>query len=89
MELPDDLPEIIFYRCGSTSRPALPRKPVESIGSNGETDAAQVCPQIPYGCDGWRIDHRHEWKALSKLPAHWMPFLNRVRPSLKDPRPKA
>lgn len=39
MKFPDDLPEIMFYRVGSTSRTCLPRRPVVYVSSSGKTDA--------------------------------------------------
>lgn len=86
MNFPDTLPEIIFYRCGKTSRPALPRRPVKYLRTSGATNAAEVCPQIPLGCTGWRADACGKWRPLSELPKEWMPFLNKMRPGPMDPR---
>ena len=86
MNFPPDLPEIIEYATGPVSRYALPRKPVEFVSSSGKTTAAQVCPQIPYGASAWRLTCNHEWRPLSELPKHWLPFLQRARPSVMDPR---
>lgn len=88
MTFPDDLPWVIFYRCGSTSRIGLPRRPVHYVGTSGNTDARDVCPQIPYGCTGWKINQYHPWRPLTELPKHWLPFLDRERGSEMDPRPK-
>jgi len=89
---PDDLPEILFYRLGTAthpvSLPTLPRRPVRYVSSNGQTDAAIVCPRIPYGAQSWRIDPEDEWQPLDTIPKHWLPFLNRERGTEMDPRPK-
>lgn len=81
---PDDLPEILFYRCGNTCLPTLPRTPVRSVGTSGKTDAAQVCPQIPLGATGWMLSLDTAWRPMSTLPARWMEFLNRKRGSAMD-----
>lgn len=75
---PDDLPSILFYRMVSrvVVLLALPRRPVESMGSSGITNAPIVRRSIPPGADGWRIDSG-DWKPLSEIPKHWLPFLER------------
>lgn len=86
MTFPDDLPGILEYRCGVVIRHALPRTPVETLGSSGKTTAPWVCPTIPIGADAWRLVTETEWHPLDTLPKAWMPFLNRERPSPMDPR---
>lgn len=88
MKFPVDLPWIVEYRCGKTVRATLCRHPVAFIGSNGATDSPQVCPQIPLGCDGWRLVGESDWKPLEDIPAHWKPFLERERGTEMDPRRK-
>jgi hypothetical protein len=98
LKFPDDLPEIIEYRFGGmtiqgkqipiTIRPCFPRRPVRSIGTSGATDAAQVIPQIPYGCTGWKLPHEKTWHTIGSLPSHWLPFLDRERETEMDFRPK-
>lgn len=88
MIYPADLPNVIEYRCGKTVRISLPRQPVKYISTSGNTNAAQICPMIPYGCDGWRLSADKDWRPLKTIPAHWMPFLNRERGTELDPRPK-
>lgn len=95
MTLPDDLPHVIEWRMSYSERyqtdiilTSLPRRPVRMIGSGGKTDAAIVRPQIPYGARGWRLIGEGEWRRLRDIPAHWMPFVNRDRPSEMDFRPR-
>lgn len=93
MSLPDDffppgLPCIIEYACGPVVRYSLPRTPVEFISSSGKTTAAIVCPTIPRGTSGWRLSHQEEWRPLTELPEPWLPFLNRRRGTVMDPRPE-
>lgn len=85
---PDDLPWMLWYRTRYTVLPTLPRKPVAFIGSSGDTNAHVVRPQIPYGATHWRVGDGDTWKPISELPARWLPFLDRTRPSQMDPRPK-
>ena len=87
---PDDLPGILHYRVGKTIRIALPRTPVAYHGSSVATNATQVCPQVPLGCSGWQLvtDPKGFWRELSELPPAWMPFLNRERGTVMDPRHK-
>lgn len=89
---PDDLPEILFYQLGTArhpvSQPTLPRRPVRYISSSGLTDSAIVCPRIPYGAQGWRVDPEDAWQPLDTIPKHWLPYLNRERGTQMDPRPK-
>lgn len=87
MNFPPDLPNILEYRCGDTIRTTLPRRPVESVSTSGKTTAAIVCPQIPYGCTGWRKVGEEAWRMLDTIPASWKPFLQRERPSAMDFRP--
>lgn len=86
MTLPDDLPGMIEYKVGTMTLTTLPRRPVQSVGTSGDTDADIVRPMIPYGCTGWRLPQEPDWNPLSSIPAHWMPFLNRKRPSEIDMR---
>lgn len=97
MIFPADLPEIIHYRLstpilfpgtfdkGVTTRIALPRRPVQFIGSSGVSDAYLVCPIIPPGADAWRLTGG-EWQPLSTIPRTWIPFLNRERGGEMDSR---
>ena len=87
MTFPDDLPHMLEYRVGCTVRTALPRRPVQSISSSGQDDAALVCPQIPYGATAWRRATEETWHPMRELPEAWLPFLNRERPSPMDFRP--
>lgn len=87
MQFPDGLPAILFYCCGPVIRVAMPRTPVEFISSSGKTTAPYVCPTIPIGASGWRLADREEWRPLCELPPPWLPFLNRQRGSVMDPRP--
>lgn len=84
--MPDGLPWIIFYRLGDLVKSALPRTPVMFVGSNGGTNAAIVCPQIPSGATGWQLAGETLWKPLRDLPPEWLPFLNRRRGTRHDPR---
>lgn len=84
MEFPDSLPCILEYACGPVVIYALPRTPVSSVGSNGQTNEAIVHPQIPYGAYGWRLTNREEWQPLSSLPTEWMPYLNRNGHPVRD-----
>lgn len=88
MKFPEDLPEILYWRMGECVKPTLCRRPVSYQASSGRTDAPEVCPQIPYGADGWRLSDDEPWRPLSELPQAWLPFLNRPRGSEMDPRPK-
>lgn len=87
MDLPDDLPTILFYRVGKTCKPCLPRRPVQAVKAGGRTNAPVVCPQIPLGTTGWMLATDTDWRPLSDLPKHWLPFLNRERLSPMDFRP--
>lgn len=92
MELPSDffppgLPSILEYCCGPVVLYALPRTPVEFVSSSGKTTAALVKPTIPTGATGWRLSRQTEWRPLSELPTSWLPFLNRRRGTVMDPRP--
>jgi hypothetical protein len=75
---------MVSYRVGDMIIHALPRRPVQGVGGNGQTDAAVVTPQIPVGADAWRDGN--EWRPLSEIPPAWMPFLNRERGGPMDPR---
>jgi hypothetical protein len=96
VEFPEDLPICLLYRLGtypdrtgqnggqpvSVVKAAYPRRPVSFISTSGCTDAARVCPTIPYGATGWcllRSDGQRDWRPLKDLPAHWRPFLDRQR----------
>jgi hypothetical protein len=87
MTFPPDLPWLIEYRLDFAVLTAMPRKPVEFIGSSGATNAAQVCPRIPYGARAWRVPGG-PWRPLSEMPKDWLPFVNRERGTEMDPRPK-
>lgn len=97
-EFPDDLPWVVVYRLGMSRghdgepcpivKSTLPRRPVSFIGSSGNTDAAMVCPTIPHGCTGWKLLGETEWKPISELPPHWLPFLQRERGTAHDSRHK-
>ncbi len=65
---------------------AYPRRPVSYRGSSGITDAANVCPRIPYGSLGWRVLGEKVWRALKDIPKAWLPFLQRERETEWDPR---
>jgi hypothetical protein len=71
MKPPDDLPNILYYKCGSTVLVALPLHPKNR------------CPRIPVGATGWKLakelENGTEWHPLETLPQHWMPFLERVQ----------
>lgn len=90
MKFPDDLPDIIAYRMGPPGDPrpivqyALPRTKIEALGSSGKTNAAEVCPMIPYGAQAWQRVTETEWRPLDTIPKAWLPFLNRSRPSEMD-----
>lgn len=86
MDLPDDLPGIIEYRCGPVVRHALPRTPVSCYSSSGRTNAPEVCPTIPIGATAWRLASDTQWRKWSELPKHWLPFLQRKRGTVMDPR---
>jgi hypothetical protein len=86
MIFPDDLPHILEYRVGDTIRATLPRRHVEYVSSSGDTNANEICPQIPFGADAVRRIGG-PWRKLSALPKAWLPFLYRQRPSEMDPRP--
>lgn len=95
MILPDDLPHIIEWRMSYSQRAmtdivlhSLPRAPVVAIGSSGVTNAAIVRPQIPYGARGWRVTGETAWRQIKDIPKHWLPFVNRPRPSEMDFRPR-
>lgn len=83
IEFPADLPWLIFWKCGNTDRPALPRRPVSNVSTSGVTDADEVCPQIPYGATAWRLPGG-TWQPIETIPAAWLPFLNRQRPGPMD-----
>jgi hypothetical protein len=87
MDIPPDLPYLIYYQLDFAVLTAFPRRPVVYVGSSGTTDAAQVNPQIPYGTRAWRLAITEPWRPLAELPKAWMPFLERKRPSEMDPRP--
>jgi len=96
MTFPDDLPLVVVYRLGSypdrdrklapITKCTYPRRPVVSISTSGNTDAAMICPRIPHGCTGWRLltDAEDDWKPVEALPPHWLPFLNRERGTFMD-----
>lgn|SRR5262245_20301956 len=86
--LPDDLPEIIYWQLDFAVLTSLPRTPVQYVGSGGATNAAIVRPHIPYGTRAWRESEDGPWRPLKHLPPHWLPFLNRKRGTEMDPRPK-
>jgi hypothetical protein len=75
---PDDLPEFLFYRLGTAkhpvSLPTLPRQSVRYISSSGLTDAASVCPRIPYGAQGWRVDPEDAWHDSTRSRNTGCPF---------------
>ena len=89
MDFPDDLPGMLEYRMTSgIVLTALPRRPVETVGSSGRNTAPIVKPTIPHGANAWRRATETEWRPLSTLPAAWLPFLNRQRGTVMDPRPR-
>lgn len=91
MTFPDDLPGVLVYLLGvhhghDIVKATYPRRPVAFVSSSGSTDAAMICPTIPYGCQGWRLLGETGWKPLDALPPHWRPFLSRERGTEHDPR---
>lgn len=88
MDFPADLPDILEYKLGDVLIRALPRTPIRFQGSGGRTNCTDVCQRIPHGAAGWRLMSEATWRPMATLPPHWMPFLNRKRPSQMDPRPE-
>lgn len=88
--MPADLPGMLEYRCPTSLGPVvittLPRRPVESISSSGKTTAVTLHPNIPLGADGWRLATENEWHPMAELPRHWLPYLERQRGTVMDPR---
>lgn len=89
MEFPESLPSILQYQMSSgVTLYALPRRPVETVSSSGKTTASYVNPVVPHGAVAWRLVAEDEWHPLSELPEAWLPFLQRERGTVHDPRPK-
>lgn len=94
-EMPKDLPEVLVYRLSWSkfykswiTLATYPHRPVKFISSSGNTNASTVRPRIPHGCTAWRLltDPPDLWRKLDSLPSSWMPFLQRERGTLHDPR---
>lgn len=90
MIFPADLPWCVVYRMSRPYEPvrtrtALPRRPVAI--ERGRLNTAMVCPQIPFGATGWCLPRETQFRPLSAIPQHWMPFLHRQRGTEMDYRP--